>query len=550
MHRLTIVGSGPTAIYLVARLLDQDAPFEITMLEREDLSGTGMPFRMGDADVIMLANIADIEIPPLRGRFLDWVRDQPADLLAHLGVEVDDLHDRSFLPRVLLGAWLRNRLGALKRAADAQGKTLRIVNNANAVDIARTADRYRTSFRQDGEMHTLISDNVVLATGHDWSDADVPEEGYFATPWPSAKLAEAPAGRIGVIGASLSGIDAAMAAAARHGTFTPDTDGDYTYRTDARDLHITLMARKGLLPEADFYCPLPYTPLEIATPARIAAMAAGPGPGVADLFDLIKAEIGIADPGYAGSIGLEGLTPELFAEVYFARRLGKDQFALAAANLAEVRENLARQHTVPWRYTILRLHEALSPLVPLMTPEQRMQFNNVLKPVFVDNYAAVPPRTIARLLALHAAGVLEVRAVKDASAVQRQPGKRGATLKAGRKTLRFDTLIDARGQQPQVLADLPFPTLRRQIGGDEEAAVALDATLQIRDSDGVTLDGVFLPAVPYLLHTHPFAQGITVSDDLAAVVADALLAREAAMAGRDFRSAERAMDAAGVSPAA
>ena len=32
---------------------------------------------------------------------------------------------------------------------------------------------------------------------------------------------------------------------------------------------VTLMSRKGVLPEADFYHPIPYTPLKICTPEAI-----------------------------------------------------------------------------------------------------------------------------------------------------------------------------------------------------------------------------------------------------------------------------------------
>ncbi|ESD65707.1 hypothetical protein HMPREF1608_04329, partial [Escherichia coli 908525] len=49
---------------------------------------------------------------------------------------------------------------------------------------------------------------------------------------------------------------------------------------------------------------------------------------------------------------------------WFAERKQRDPFDWAEKNLQEVERNKREKHTVPWRYVILRLHEAVQEIVP------------------------------------------------------------------------------------------------------------------------------------------------------------------------------------------
>jgi uncharacterized NAD(P)/FAD-binding protein YdhS len=62
-----------------------------------------MPYSAEDNSRLMLANIASIEIPPLFITYLDWLKTQSQTHLARYGVDKNSLHDRQFLPRILLG---------------------------------------------------------------------------------------------------------------------------------------------------------------------------------------------------------------------------------------------------------------------------------------------------------------------------------------------------------------------------------------------------------------------------------------------------------------
>jgi uncharacterized NAD(P)/FAD-binding protein YdhS len=59
---------------------------------------------------------------------------------------------------------------------------------------------------------------------------------------------------VGIMGTSLSGLDAAMAVAVQHGKFIETDNEQIHYQLDegSEALKIVLMSRSGILPEADF----------------------------------------------------------------------------------------------------------------------------------------------------------------------------------------------------------------------------------------------------------------------------------------------------------
>jgi uncharacterized NAD(P)/FAD-binding protein YdhS len=319
------------------------------------------------------------------------------------------------------------------------------------------------------------------------------------------------------MGTSLSSIDAAMAVANQHGRFRRKGD-DLQFVTATEGLHITLMSRSGILPEADFYCPIPYEPLSVMTEAAVAACVSETSPLDA-LFELVRDEITQADPAYALRIGLGGLDCDSFAAAYFAARSASDPFRWARANLEEVERNKSQQITVAWRYTLLRMHEKVEDIVADLSDSDRERFDAGLKKVFVDNYAAVPPESIRRVLALRDAGILSVLELGEDYEVTRDASR--TVIGSGNETRIFDVFIDARGQKPLSCKDLPFPTLRNAMlqAGLEMPEVAEDYSLIGPE----TFAGrVFLGSIPYLMHDRPFVQGLAACSDIASAIVEGI----------------------------
>lgn len=522
---IAIVGTGPTGVYALKHLLETGSLLDVTLFERGPEAGIGQPYSPELASGHMLANIASIEIPPIDRSYLDWMRAQSDALLADHGLSRDDLHKRLFTPRLLLGLYYRDGLLALAHKARAAGHRIQIRSATEVLDVLPDDG-------PDGSRGLRLSlstgpctrryDRVILATGHQFPDADEATRSHFPSPWSGLIDASIPAVRVGIMGTSLSGIDAAMAVVSQHGRFRGAGDAmRFDLDPGSADLRVVLMSRSGILPEADFHCPIPYDPLTVATGPALAACLSAAQP-LDRVFDLIRAEITAADPGFALRIGLGGLDADSFADAYFAARLAADPFRWARKNLDEVERNKATGVTVAWRYALLRLHEAVEEILPDLPDLDRDRFDAGLKRVFVDNYAAVPSESIRRVLALRDAGILSLIALGDDYEMSRHPDRTVIVHPGG--TERFAVFIDARGQRPLVTRDMPLPTVRRALeeAGQDIPEVAEDYGLM---DAGPFTGRLCLAALPYLMHDRPFVQGITACEDIARAIAAGLSTR-------------------------
>lgn len=539
--KIAFVGAGPTAIYALHALVNHaKVPFSVTIFEQQSVAGQGTPYRPGWNDPEMLSNIASIEIPPIEETLLAWLERQPPARLAELGLSADDIDERAFYPRVTLGAFFKDQFDALVARARSRGHEVTIRTSCRVTDAVSGRTSVTLSIEpRRGAATREEFEHLVIATGHQWPTHPEVRPGYFLSPWPASALSQIPPCRVGIRGSSLTAIDAAVALAFNHGTFVEE-GARLAYRPgpDTLGFHLTMMSRKGLLPEADFYHPVPYEPLAFCTRETIdQLMATSPPDLLEQVFWLFKQELAAADPAYAEERSLAELTLETFCESYFADRRNADPFAWAEENLREAERNMQAKHTVAWRYAILRMHEVVGLIVPQLSDEDFERFSRYFKPIFVDDYATIPHESIKRLLALHAAGKLDVVALGERCRVDSVRAQSGAIVEIGREKLQFPVFIEATGQRPLPAKQFPFPSLVAQgIVRDEASA---DPTKPARGIvvddqfhpvlDSIHADQVFCLSLPFILGRHPFIQGITSSQSMGEVVGEALasaLARE------------------------
>lgn len=546
--RIAIIGSGPTGIYTLKGLIGSVTPASITIFESEAEPGKGTPYHPDLNDRAMLSNIASIELPRICETLVEWLKRQPDDELQRLGIDRTAIGEREFYPRVVLGEFLHAQFLQLIALGETNGHTIEVKAAHRVLDIElRTSDIRLSVAVADIERAEFGFDHVVMATGHDWPETTEVKPGYFLSPWPAPILKTIPACRVGILGTSLSGIDALITVSTAHGMFMLDEQGDLQYRPlpNTEGFHATMMSRKGVLPEADFYCEIPYRPLQVCSEAAVDELIQNHKHGLLDaVFDLFKSELVACDPDYAASIGLSLLTVETIASAYFQKRETTDPFTWAARNLAEAESNKKRRYTVEWRYAILRMHEVIARAIPHPDEQDLKRFHKHFKTVFVDDYATVPHESIRRLLALHRAGKLDIVALGNDSDVDNTGLERGAKVRFECKELQFDAFIDATGQHGLSARDIPFPTLLEQgvvrkaattaklsLDGDDEAVVR---------TGGIDLDDQFRPvfeddlsnnlycgSIAFLLHKLPFVQGITSARDIGETISKAILETEA-----------------------
>lgn len=520
MKKVAIVGVGPTGIYTFHALVERGEPLEIELYEQAEEAGVGMPYNSDNNADHMLANIASIEIPPIYISYLTWLQNQSHDYLAQFQIERTSLHERQFLPRVILGDYYRDRFLAIVDKAQKTGFTIRVHESSEVTDLR--ADPNGVSLWINHASQPVEVDFAAIATGHLWPETDDQARKFFPSPWTGLMDVQISACRVGILGTSLSAIDAAMAVASQHGTFTTNTDHSlqFTPKSDIENLKLTLMSRSGVLPEADFYCPLPYESLNIATPEAIEDAIAQGQNGLLDrIFQLIAQQLQNAAPGWCQQVALATLNADTFPEVYFTDRLKHDPFDWARRNLVEVERNKQEQHTVVWRYTLLRLHEVIEEIVPHLDTCDEKRFRRGLARVFIDNYAAIPSESVRRLLALHDAGLIEILAL--GADYERKNEQEMTVIYHHGQRIEFDVFIDARGQRALQSKDIPFPTLRDQLlaCGDEIPDIGEDYTLQAPEN---ARNRIAFGGLPWLMHDRPFIQGLVVSAEIGAAMARAL----------------------------
>ena len=550
--RIAIIGSGPTGIYTLRGLVKANRPVSITVFEIEADAGKGTPYHPHINDWAMLANIASVELPAICETLVEWLRRLPDTELQRLNVERPAIQEREFYPRVILGEFLQSQFRRLVEIGIANGHTIEVKTRHRVVDIKLQTDDIRlTVDMPDGERRDYAFNHVVMATGHNWPETTEIRPGYFMSPWPAQVLKTIGPGPVGILGTSLSAIDALITVATAHGAFYLDASGQLQYQNAlaSENFQASLMSRKGLLPEADFYCPYPYTPLRFCTAEAIHALILRGSTGLLDeVFELFKREIVFCDPDYAAKIGLALLSVETLAPAYFADREVADPFVWAASNLAEAEQNKINKYTVEWRYAILRMHEVVALAVPHLDEGDLVRFHKHFKSVFVDDYATVPHQSIQRLLALRRAGKLDILKLGKDYEISTDGVERGAIVRHDGNEVAFDAFVDATGQASLSVRDLPFPSLIEQ-GVMKRAATPEGASVLSAETDeiyartgGIDLDASFRPkfqenlcnqlycaAISFLLHKMPFVQGITSSHEIGGIVSKAIIERIGAL---------------------
>ncbi|WHO39436.1 FAD/NAD(P)-binding protein [Sphingobium sp. AP49] len=558
---IAFVGAGPTTIYTLNQLIDSLGNFtgrpdaNISIFEAQSQPGLGTPYRPGWNDPAMLSNIASVEIPPLAETLIDWLGRQDDDRLRALGIDPSGVDERTFYPRLALGRFFLDQFTQLVERARAKGIDVNVRARTKVVDIEAVGDGLKltvASARLPRSEEWF--DYVVLATGHQWPEEPEVRPGYYLSPWPASALQRIAATKVGLRGSSLTAIDAVVALAVAHGQFEGHEGEALTYRSkaDGDALQLTMMSRKGLLPEADFYHPIPYTPLAICTQAAVIHLIEdGEGDILHRAYALFRQELEEADPDYATGIALADLTLEQFSDRYFGERADVDPFEWAQANLAEARRNFAKEITVPWRYAILRMHEVMALIVPHLEEDELERFDRFLKPIFVDDYATVPHLSIERLIALHRAGILDVKALGENYRIDSHGADRGAHVLIDGEDHHYPVFIEATGQRPLDVDAFPFPTMIEQdivqnaadTQGCSVKGIAIDEGYHPVSDDPVT-HRLYCLSLPFILGRHPFVQGITSSHEMGLVVGAELAA---AIATRASRTAVRPDQQAGAS---
>lgn len=516
MTKLAIVGSGPMALYSLKHLQESTHSLAIEIFEAADDAGIGMPYRADMNADYMLCNAFSREIPAVTQTLIEWLASQPARELNAWELSWHDLSARAFYPRVLIGEFLQSEFDRVCERLRAAGHSVTVRTRHKVTDIVPKDEGFALHCCVNGETKTFTCDDVILATGHSWSEKPEIDGVELISPWPYTRITELPATSIGVLGSSLSAIDVVIALGFAHGEFDePDEEHVcWTANGESHDLTINMVSHRGIMPEGDFYYPFPYEPLVCITEEAVLAEVAKGEEGLLErVFALLLQELAHSEPDYLRELGEDAQTIAGFGDAYFARRQRLGGLTAVKRDFSETRTSMREKKTIPHRYALLRGHESFDLALRHLSEEEYASFQKHLMPVFADCYAAVPHLSLARIIALYDAGVLKLHATGPDSTFCRLDDD-SIQVSTEEGPLQVDAMIDARGQASRTLSALPFPTLVKHLE-DAEAPVEEPFRLEIK---GMDAGRIYCLAMPQILERFPFSQGLPNCDELTEVV--------------------------------
>lgn len=255
-RRIGIIGGGPAALFMVKRLLETSRnDFDISIFEKGNMLGAGMPYSEQGANAEHIANVSGNEIPELLQSIQGWLNEAPAELLEQYRITSQNFNAYKVVPRLLLGAYLNAQFAKLIEQAGDAGIPVTVHFDTLVTDAVKAKQQREIKLitQQD---ESFPFDQVIICTGHCWPkkyEGKVP--GWFDSPYPPAKLCVAANFPVAIKGASLTAIDAMRTLARRNGWFAEGKDGmlQYTLHEDAPNFRLVLHSIDGLLPAIRFH---------------------------------------------------------------------------------------------------------------------------------------------------------------------------------------------------------------------------------------------------------------------------------------------------------
>ncbi|MEO5714916.1 MAG: FAD/NAD(P)-binding protein [Luteolibacter sp.] len=575
-QRLAVIGSGPSAIYLLKHLLDEVEVMvrhisSIDIFEKSGLTGMGMPYNPRMTDRHHMSNISSEELPELPVTFGDWLRAQEPAFLRELGVEDVEISDSEVYSRLALGRYLQAQYQAILAGLTEAGIAIQEFRRCEIVDIRCVSPEGEVMLETaEGERHSC--DRVVVATGHSWINDDQTANGYYASPWPISKLmpreGEYHNFAIGTLGASLSAFDVISSLAHRHGEFSEEA-GILNFRPfpGTGNFKMIMHSADGLLPHLQFDQVEPMREIYRHVD-RDGLLALVGGDGFLRLdtyFDrvcrpaLCKA---FAKDGMAEMVGILG--DRQFGFLEFVEKMTEkhdypNAFEGMRYEMVEARKSVLAHRPIHWKEVIDDLMYTLNFHAELMPAEDHLTLRSCVMPFLMNLVAAMPLESAHILLALYDAGKLDLVAGKV------EVGK--TTGDEGRTTIKVENgedwekhtyrmFVDCSGQKPLDLDDYPFQELvdsghvrrararfsdpenaRESIPQGKENLLFRDGPFLCYPTGGVDVDAAYrlidvggMPdprlcdiAFPHTSGVRPYSYGLQACSDTSAILVRALV---------------------------
>lgn len=557
---IAIIGAGPSGLFMLKNLLQHSKPNRIiSIFEKKQTLGAGMPYSEEGANVEHITNVSANEIPELVTSVAEWLEGVPADVLDFYNINADYFNEYKVLPRLLFGSYLEAQFHLLLLSAERSGVEINLYLNSKIKDIKEApATENVQIFLENGDHFEF--DRLVVCTGHSWpKKLEGKIEGYFDSPYPPAKLKFKANHPVAIKGSSLTAIDAIRTLSRFNGTYSQDKDGKFSYKknADSPDFKIVMHSRSGLLPAVRFHLEdshLGTTSLLSEKEIQAHIKSNGGFLSLDYIFDQNFKKILLErDPDLYAKIA--SMKVEEFTETMLKYREGVDAFELLKQEYENAAKSIDRKESIYWKELLAILSFALNYPAKYLSAEDMIRLQKSLMPLISVIIAFVPQSSAAELLALHQAGVLEIIAVgEDSEVIENEEG--GVYYKYsdenGAHSDYYKTFVNCVGQPHFSIESFPFEGLRdgivsaaflefksEQKGKDAEKenknvfksddkfllkvpGIRINDNFQVIGEDGKTNDSIFVMAVPYIGGYNPDYSGLDFCEEASGRIANTL----------------------------
>jgi hypothetical protein len=559
--KIAIIGGGPSGLFMYKRLTEaKGTNFEIDIFERKDYLGAGMPYSAEGANVEHITNVSDNEIPIIFNSIEDWVKIAPKDILKKFSINEEKFNEYKVLPRLFFGEYLSAQFNLLKKAAAKKGIKTNVHLNCIVEDIVDVADCNTVAISVQNH-DKVYFDQVIICTGHNWPkkyEGRIPN--YFDSPYPPKKISLKLNHAVGIMGSSLTAIDALRTLARQNGKFEDNEDGTYRYHLGSEGFKIVMHSRSGLLPAIRFHLEDSHLGKdETLSKAEIhkSILENGGFLPLDFVFEKNFKKMFIKkDPSFYEQI--KEMNLEEFVEAMMAYRENIEPFDLFKKEYEEAEKSIEKRKSIYWKEALAVLSFAMNYPAKYLSAEDMERLQKVLMPLISIVIAFVPQSSCRELLALHDADVLSIVAVGDDAEVE--PLKTGGAdyhYNVGGEaiTVHFDTFIDCVGQPHLSFNDFPFKSLikngtvsparlkfqsakrgKTEIRNNDLVThgegntyfltvpgITINDHFQVVDKKGVMNKKIYIMAVPYIGGYNPDYSGIDFCEAASEAVLNSIL---------------------------
>ena len=468
--RIAIIGGGPAGLFMLKHLVNlQQEAIAITIFEKKQDFGAGMPYSEEGASCEHVTNISGNEIPGLTREIKSWVNTANKSLLQKFNINAETFNDYKVLPRLFFGAYLSSQFKSFLHKASGKGIKVELKSNTRIIDVKYDAGNGVVEICDDNN-NAWNFDIAIMCMGHVWQTTNEGKiNGWYDSPYPPSKLAQVANYPVAIRGASLTAIDAIKTLAHANGQFHKNEDHSLTYTLNrgSEKFRLVLHSLHGLLPAIRFHLEEPKLKSESLD--------------VNEMRSVMEVNDGFVPLDYIFDKGfkqpLKEVNPELFdviktmnVEEFVAHVLSLREsinaFDLFKAEYREAEKSIRRRKPVYWKELLAELSYSLNYPAKHFSAEDMLRLKNSLMPLISIIIAFVPQSSCRELLALYDAGVLDLVPVESNSEVF--PAKDGSGIiysvmneEGQKQESLYKMFIDAIGQKPVDYADFPFTGLKK-----------------------------------------------------------------------------------------